>query len=328
MKPNNQYFQRTELLTMIDRGKTEDVEKFLAENRQYIKSKIDKFGRDPLLYACRMSNTDMMSLLIYYGANLESRDNSGRNAIHTFSTSLIPSYESSSDISQNLAKYRENIIRGIELLTNKGCDINAIDHFGHTSLDLAIRQNNQNATEIIVDKGGLQASKVLKKIIEEGDAEKLKKTLEILNTDSSGSVSLIDRFELLHLAVSQKGENNSNVIKVLFDKGADLSKTDRNGNNPLHIAAIHDRDGNVTEALLEFSRKQHFSQLNYDDKTPEDLAKATGNDVFLEVLKKDREKVEQQEKSYAEKLSGTSCNPFSGKPMQICGSEVDSSCFL
>ena len=326
MKPDNQYFKRTELLTMIDHGKTADVAKFLAENPEYINSKIDKFGRDPLLYACRMGNTDMMSLLIDYGANLESRDNHGRNAIHTFSTSLISSCEPSSDISQNLVKYRENIIRGIELLTDKGCDINAIDHFGHTSLDLAIRQNNQNATEIIVGKGGLQASEVLKKIIEEGDAEKLKKTLEILDIDSSQS--LIDRFELLHLAVSQKGENNSNVIKVLFDKGADLSKTDRNGNNPLHIAAIHDRDGNVTEALLEFSRKQHFSQLNYDDKTPEDLAKATGNDVFLEVLKKDREKVEQQEKSYAEKLSGTSCNPFSGKPMQICGSEVDSSCFL
>jgi ankyrin repeat protein len=323
MKPNNQYFQRTELLTMIDRGKTEDVEKFLAENRQYINSKIDKFGRDPLLYACRMSNTDMMSLLIYYGANLESRDNHGRNAIHTFSTSLISSCEPSSDISQNLVKYRENIIRGIELLTNKGCDINAIDHFGHTSLDLAIRQNNPNATEIIVDKGGLQASKVLKKIIEEGDAEKLKKTLEILDIDSSQS--LIDRFELLHLAVSQKGENNSNVIKVLFDKGADLSNVDGNENNPLHIAAIHNRDRNVIETLLQFSIRKHFSQTNLDGNTPEDLAKETGNNVFLELLEKDREKLERQEQEHTKNLSRASCNPFS---MQSLCDSIDSSCFL
>jgi ankyrin repeat protein len=42
----------------------------------------DKFGRSPLIMACRNGNTRIVSLLLAYGADIEGQDTSANTALH------------------------------------------------------------------------------------------------------------------------------------------------------------------------------------------------------------------------------------------------------
>jgi len=78
------------------------------------------------------------------------------------------------------------------------------------------------------------------------------------------------------------------IVKLLVDHGAQISRVDIKGNSPLHAAAA---DGHIEVIGFLLERKANRNLRNKAGERPADIAKARGEDAAAAVLNRPPESV-------------------------------------
>jgi len=111
--------------------------------------------------------------------------------------------------------------------------------------------------------------------------------------DAGGDIDHRDskmRWSLLHFAAEDR---NSEVARLLADRGADLAARDWNGWTPLHVAVDSDMDTSSRDGrrATELPTVQTFIELGADEavrasdgRTPRDIAVTYGQEVLYDSL--------------------------------------------
>ena len=138
----------------------------------------------------------------------------------------------------------------MELLIDKGADINAENNIGQTPLDRAELFNKAETAKLLINHG---AKRGLFSSVSSGDTEEVKRRI------SQGAEVNAIRIgqSLLHIAC-QSG--NKKIVELLINSGADVNVSNRRGLTPLDIA---ERDGQteIIELLRVHGAKKGFSNL-------------------------------------------------------------------
>ena len=155
----------------------------------------------PLIMAAEEEKTDVVSLLLDQGANIDATSG---HLLHV------------------VIRYSEwkSAIPIIDLLLEKGADLEAQDHGGQTPLVVAIRSLNFEIVRFLLERGADLEAK-----------------------DRQGQTPLM-------VAVQEFPRVAVGLLKFLLENGANLEAKDNNGHTPLVIAVRDGRVGNA-EFLLE-----------------------------------------------------------------------------
>ena len=143
-------------------AKTGDIKilTYLLEHRAFVNIKNNQ-GETPLFYAVRAMNKESIDLLLRYGAILDCRSTFGETIYE-----LVPSYDLLNYINEKSEQYKsykyyssyplhyaiiiENYPKVLKFRDNKNID--KVDDFGYTPLDLAVRVGNDRIIRAIKEK--------------------------------------------------------------------------------------------------------------------------------------------------------------------------------
>ena len=133
---------------------------YLLEHKAFVNAKNNQ-GETPLFYAVRQMNKEAIDLLLRYGAVLDCRSTFGETIYE-----LVPSYDLLNYINEKSEIYKsykyyssyplhyaiiiENYPKVLKYRDNKNID--KVDDFGYTTLDLALRVGNDRIIRAIKEK--------------------------------------------------------------------------------------------------------------------------------------------------------------------------------
>ena len=226
---------------------------------QFTKAKIDKgdkFGRTPLMLACRNGHIKIASLLLKYGANIKAEDTSGNWALHYAAAYGFPEcvdllLENNADVNaQNLwkstplsiAMLKRNLVCVNQLL-NKAKNINADvkDDNGNTLLSIAVESMNEGNMNLI------------DRILKDADPN---------IPDAQGNTPLIKVIYRITEKLSQKKKIKKigqsiklevEVVKKLIKKGADPAIKNKAGQNAVTLIMQTNETSNALSKSAEVS---------------------------------------------------------------------------
>ncbi len=182
-----------------------------------------------LFYAVEQGNIDEVKELVKNGANIYTREASGKKPIHIAAK-----------------KGYKNIV---EFFLNEGISINDTNQSGWTSLHYAAFSGELEVAKLLVAKGAnVRAENAYGQkpidLTHYGKDDGYKGVMELLLDKGEGKVNDTDEdgCTLLRYAVII---GNLEVIKFLIDKGANIHAKDNKGRTPLDLA----REGGNTEVV-------------------------------------------------------------------------------
>ncbi|MEM7617699.1 MAG: ankyrin repeat domain-containing protein, partial [Pseudomonadota bacterium] len=231
-----------EYIRASDKKKMIDL--LAKENNFDLNFNIDpEHGSTPLHLAAQIGNIELVKLLTINGAKVNAKDNNGNLPFHN--AAYYGHMEVSTYLAQILFEYNanNNIINSsysdsplikavskeyydiVNILMERGADLDVTNKKGETVLHIASRLGNQEIIELILDK---------KRILDK--------------TDYEGKTAL-------HTAVVN---GKKNIALMLIIKGAPVNMNDLFGMTPLHLAVEH---GNVeiVNMLLENGADPNFN---------------------------------------------------------------------
>ncbi|WP_353279656.1 ankyrin repeat domain-containing protein [Wolbachia endosymbiont (group B) of Xanthorhoe designata] len=126
----------------------------------------------------------------------------------------------------------------VEILVEKGADVNVRDHHANTVLYLATNNGHEGIVEILLEKGA--------------------------NVNGKSSFGVVP----LHLAAKN---GNENVVNALIIEGANVNEKNMNGLTALHLAASSGCES-VVKVLLQ--AEANVNAVDKNGKTPVDYAKS------------------------------------------------------
>jgi len=185
-------------------------------------------GETPLLLAASLDRRNAVDALLKRGAALEARDDYQRTALIL------------------CARERGQAATG-RVLIEAGADVNAVDKFGDSALDLAAWRGKREFVDLLLQKGARTPI----------GGERWREGLSL--AASQGLTNLFRRLteggqDLKAMAASDKSllaaaaaGGSAEIVGVLLDKGFDPARPDRFGWTPLHYAA---RDGRTDAARI------------------------------------------------------------------------------
>ncbi|XP_072043197.1 uncharacterized protein [Amphiura filiformis] len=218
----------------------------------------DKDGLTPLLSAAKQLKGSLVSALLECGADIHATDaKNGYTALHysVLEWGMYNNHDSSSVYSSS-----EEVVR---LLVEQHANIHAKDKDGNTAVHVCLEENRSYVA--------LEAFSVLHMIgFDFSDQNNVGKTAwhvlletrplaEKLDILEESKVNLVDSNNntLLHSlcsAVDMRdaygNDNETKALKILSEKGANISATNKDGETPLHVASRNGKSG-ICKILIQ-----------------------------------------------------------------------------
>lgn len=256
--------------------------------------RVNKTGGNAFLLASQGTRGSQNSLETYAyleGLGLEPNitDALGRNPLHAIAarnedlTILNYFLEKGVDVNQQdedgatpyLNAAERNSVDVVRLLTQRIQDINAKDKAGRSALALAVRRNKPEVVQFLLDQGadihtldkkGNTLAFYLIPTFTAKKPEAFETKLRLLQ-DKGLDLTQVqhDGNTLLHLAAQ---ENQLALLKRLLSFGIDINLKNRDGNTALHLAAMSAKNDKMLKYLVEkgadTSLKTDFEESVYD----------------------------------------------------------------
>ncbi len=203
----------------IVQGKLKELQELVKNGKDLSKMVVD--GEPAPCIAVYYNQYDILNYLInqYDCKNLVD-SKTGRNALHYA-------------VKQSNAKM-------VDLLIQKGFDINSFDLYDYTPLHHAVYNSTPECLVALLHSGA------------DPDCVNLKKQTP------------------LHLAVL---EGNYIAIKLLLEEGANVNIQDYEGNSVLHYVAQYESNKALLNVLYEYDNRFNFNIKNKEGKTPKEADK-------------------------------------------------------
>ena len=170
----------------------------------------------------------------------------------------------------------------VQLLCERGADVNAKDKDGYTALHLAVQSGNIALVELLLKQGAnmeATAGKFCKTALIEAAFDGWD-FIAVILLQTGASVSAVDSRGSTALAYATYYEHEG-MAKILLDSGADLESRDVDGETPLFVAASWDKVESV-KILLAAGAK--IDARNLLGVTPLFWATNKGNRASMELL--------------------------------------------
>lgn len=274
-----------QMLLSIDKPESEELQAKMAEIRDlYQKTRSSDFPTE----------TPITSFIrtILYAYTATDADN-----LNSFFHKLL----TDRDFANSPKNYIESCL---QLLIDLGADANHTDHQGWTALHDAAASNNIEAIRLLAPRGNINAQNTdgntpLFIAVWKGHIDSIKALIEqradINEIDDNGmtllhhaakygqaeairflvkpgNVNAKDRFGRtpLHFAISSRGGDRADVVRILLEKGADINAADNEGQTPLCTAAASTVANKTVRVLLEY--KADVNVKNRRGESPLELA--------------------------------------------------------
>ncbi len=243
-------------LTPLHMAKTVDVAKVLIQNGAEISAKDDQ-GRTPLhtiaswevAYFHEGDPREIAKLLLEKGLDINTPDQLGRTPLHLAmeimkEDCLSPTYKAKGYEGIKLPGWGQPCIHNTDLaefLIENGADVNAQDNNGQTPLFYTARKiNNSQAAGLLIQNGAA-----------------------INARDNRGNTPLIwatNRDERKHLLQPPREVINpdSNLLRLLLDKGADVNAKNNDQSTALQAVLSLDQElyGGLKRLLRQYGAKE------------------------------------------------------------------------
>ena len=212
----------------------------------------DNHGRTPLMSAAKNWDWELVQLLLMENAEISTIDESGQGAVHTVFIGGPRPYHS--------RNFREDDARAVlEILRLHGADFNKRDTEGNSPLFSAVQSHLDNLIEFLdlllefgadISSTNNTGASLLHYALTSGwrDKPNLKTVLWLL--DAGTPVDTRNDSEETALLVAT-GCQRSDVVKLLIERGADITSRDHRGLTPL-AKCLDDYD--TDERTLEMVR--------------------------------------------------------------------------
>ena len=199
--------------------------------------------RLPLIAAIRAGNSkEVARLLTLPGADVTIRDNDGRTAIHE----LVSELEKLTD------SEKAPLYGCIDLLLDKGADINAGDKYGNSPLVDAVKLGNVKTVELLLKNGAnvntrdndgktplhefflVSGPILIRHINREVDLAQIEAQIAEMLVRNGADVNAIDKQGRTPLAMAVS-LGNIKAVEFLLKNGANVNTQDNDGKTPLHM---------------------------------------------------------------------------------------------
>lgn len=223
-----------------------------ASNPDFLFKEIVSDGDLNLHEAAQQNDVGQMKFLLNRGADIEFRDEMGKNAFHYavfggHQEIINMLLDKDAEVSERVSKEDSEVQKAV----NKGRQPihTAVDRDGKQPIHYAAMGGQIEALEMLLGKGA-----------------------QLDATDNAGKTPL-------HSAVLS---GNVDMIANLKEKGADLNAQDKDGRTPLHMAVLLGQTA-VVQKLLELGANRYILDKRGDE--PYDVAKELGETQAQELLK-------------------------------------------
>lgn len=247
-------------LEAIEKKDSKKVQKLLKKgvNPNYKKDKLSW----PLINACWSGNSEIASLLLAYGADINAQNDYGLSGLHWAAEKGF------TDIAKILIDAKINInlatkehgntaiisaaLNGqyeiVNILIKAGSDINYKNYSGNSAI-LAINKNNiPEILQLLIDNGA--------------------------NVNDTNN----DKWTPLHYFCR---DNEEKAVKILLDYKAEINRVNNKGWTPLMLSVHNDNDA-ITELLL--NNKADLEPVNDEGHSVLELAIIKGNNKSVSLL--------------------------------------------
>lgn len=226
---------------------------------------LNEVGATPLIWASGEGKLELVKFLLANNANVHAAlPGSLGQPIHVAAS--------------------KNHVKIVELLLNKGADIEAEDSFKRRPLHIAAREGWEDLTRFLLDRNATidvftkESRTALRYAAQNGHSAIVKLLLD----RGAGIDIAAGPNNQTHLhAASQHGRDK--VVQQLLDAGASLEAVDANGNTPLHTAIQHGKE-EVVKRLLANGADKESRTHNSEGKTPLQIAAQFGHKTIVTLL--------------------------------------------
>ncbi|PJD96069.1 MAG: hypothetical protein CK425_06615 [Parachlamydia sp.] len=283
----------TTVLQVACLSKRFEVAKYLIEQGAEINTMTTEgsgyVAKTPLQHAIQNNHEPLILLLLEKGADVNTRNFNKETILHMALRNLknkgveVNPKKIIQELLAKNAKVNEADARGatclytacemgeldvVQWLVAKKADVNGFGKYGNPPLFAAVFQGNVEVVRFLLDNG----------------ANPKPQEPQTENKNGSIDIGLENNWETpLSIAVWKP---NSEMIKLLHAKGADINRKNKYQDAPLHIAA-RQGDLETVKLLIELGADPFIK--NRDEKTAAEVARAKGYDemaVYLEGLPK------------------------------------------
>ncbi len=243
-----------EIFDLLRKGDIAAVKALVEKSPQVLEAR-DSDGMTPLHYAAMAGGAELINYFVDKGAKLELKSVELKTPLHLASigdnkdaaTALVKrgaALETRDDYGRTAlilcARERGQAATG-RLLIEAGADVNALDRFGSSSLELAAWRGKREFVDLLLEKGarvpesGERWQGMLSQAVSKGLM-----TLFRRLTEGAQDLKAVDPSGvwLLHSAA---GGGSAEIVGFLLGKGFNPAQPDRFGWTPLHYAALDGR---------------------------------------------------------------------------------------